>query len=320
MTLEQLRVFVAVAEALHVTRAAQRLNLTQSAASAAVAALESRYATRLFHRVGRRIELTEAGRLFLGEAKAVLQRAAAAELALSELAGLQRGALSIHASQTIANYWLPALLHRFRRAYPKVTLNLVIGNTAQVAKAVLDGAADLGFVEGETDEPALARETLAGDQLALVVGIAHPWAGRKRLDPSRLVETDWVLREPGSGTRSEFEAALGRFGIDPRALRVVLELPSNEAVRSAVEAGAGATVLSRLVAEAGLRAGVLHQIALPLPERPFHVLRHRERYRSEAERALLALVPGRLRASPRRSTASDGEPHESEAEAGDEQP
>src|ERR1700741_461652 len=91
MTLEQLRIFVAVAERQHVTRAAEALNLTQSSASAAVAALESRHGTRLFHRVGRGIELTEAGRLFLGEAKAVLARAEAAELALAELGGLKRG-------------------------------------------------------------------------------------------------------------------------------------------------------------------------------------------------------------------------------------
>jgi DNA-binding MarR family transcriptional regulator len=113
MTLEQLRVFVAVAERQHVTEAARTLNLAQSAASHAIAALEARHDTKLFDRVGRRIELTEAGRVFLAEARAVLARAEAAELALSEFGALKRGTLLIQASQTVADYWLPRHLSRF---------------------------------------------------------------------------------------------------------------------------------------------------------------------------------------------------------------
>jgi len=155
MTLEQLRIFVAVAERQHMTRAAEALNLTQQAVSAAVVTLENTYSTALFHRVGRRIELTEAGRLFLDEARDVLNRAAAAELTLSEIGGLKRGTLAVEASQTIASYWLPRRLVAFHQAYPEITLRVGIGNTAQVAKAVMNGAAELGFIEGVIDEPAL---------------------------------------------------------------------------------------------------------------------------------------------------------------------
>ena len=146
MTLEQLRIFVAVAERQHMTRAAEALNLTQQAVSAAIVALENAHSTALFHRVGRRIELTEAGRLFLDEARAVLARAAAAELALAELGGLKRGTLAVQASQTIASYWLPPRLVAFHRTYPEVALRVGIGNTAQVAKSVIDGAAELGLI------------------------------------------------------------------------------------------------------------------------------------------------------------------------------
>src|SRR5262249_10184228 len=121
MTLEQLRIFEAVAQREHVTRAAEALNLTQSAVSAAIAALEDRHAVALFSRVGRRIELTDAGRLFLDEASAVLARARAAELALSEIAGLERGALTIYASQTIASYSLPFRLVSFLPPPPPLT-------------------------------------------------------------------------------------------------------------------------------------------------------------------------------------------------------
>lgn len=272
------------------TRAARALNLAQSAASAAIAALEAQHGTKLFHRVGRGIELTEAGRLFLSEARAVLARAEAAELALAELGGLGRGRLAVQASQTIASYWLPRHLVAFRRAHPRIEVLLAIGNTAQVAAAVHAGAAELGFVEGAVADPALSSTNVARDRLVLVVGPEHPWAGRDRIAPQDLVQSEWVLREAGSGTRSAFEATLEGFGLAPDALTVALELPSNEAVRAAVEAGMGATVISASVAAPSLEAGLLHQVGLALPDRAFHVLRHRERYQSRAADALLALI------------------------------
>ncbi len=291
VTLDQLRIFVAVAERQHVTRAAQALNLAQSAASAAIAALEAQYATPLFHRVGRGIELTEAGRIFLVEARAVLARAEAAELALAELGGLRRGILNVHASQTIASYWLPRHLVAFHRAWPDVEIRLTAGNTAQVAAAVAGGAAELGFVEGEVDHPALVGQVIARDRLVLVVGPEHPWSDGRRITPAELPDTDWVLREPGSGTRSAFETALvGTFGMAPTQLRVALELPSNEAVRAAVEAGLGATVISASVAAPGLEAGLLRLVGLPFPERAYRVLRHRDRAPGRAAEGLLALV------------------------------
>ncbi len=289
MTLEQLRIFVAVAERQHVTRAAEALNLAQSAASAAIASLESRHDVKLFHRVGRNIELTEPGRAFLDEARAVLARVAAAELMLAEFGGLQRGSLSVYASQTIAGYWLPRHLARYRRAHPGIELRLTVGNTAQVAAAVHDGAVELGFVEGAVSDPALLSEVVARDQLVLVVAPDHPWAGRAQADLAELADIEWVLREPGSGTRLAFAAELARAGLMSR-LRVALELPSNEAVRAAVEAGAGATVISASVVAPSLEAGLLHRVRLDLPDRAFLVLRHRERPCSRAARALLDAI------------------------------
>jgi DNA-binding transcriptional LysR family regulator len=292
MTLEQLRVFVAVAERQHVTRAAEALNLAQSAVSAAIAALEARHGAQLFHRVGRGIELTEAGALFLIEARAVLARAESAELVLSELGGLKRGSLCVHASQTIASYWLPRHLVAFRRAHPGVDIRLSIGNTSQVAAAVRGGTANLGFVEGAVDDPMLAAEQIARDQLVIVVGPEHPWAEREGLAKEDLRDVDWVLREPGSGTRSVFEQALGDFGLSPNDLRVALELPSNEAVRAAVEAGMGATAISASVAAPSIEAGLLNQVAFTLPERSYFVLHHAERHRTRAAETLLRMVRG----------------------------
>jgi DNA-binding transcriptional LysR family regulator len=287
MTLEQLRIFVAVAERQHVTRAAAVLNLAQSAVSAAVAALEVRHGARLFDRIGRGIALTEAGTLFLAEARAVLARAAAAEGVLEELGTLKRGTLTVQASQTIASYWLPRHLVAFRRSHPGIKIQLSIGNTAQVARAVHDGEAELGFVEGVVADDRLTSQLVARDQLIIVVAPGHPWAGKTDLTSAELALGEWVLRESGSGTRSAFEQALAN---DPIALNVVLELPSNEAVRAAVEAGLGATAVSASVAAPSLEAGLLVAVGPNLPERDFHVLRHRERYLSRASAAFLGGV------------------------------
>ncbi|WP_213769833.1 LysR substrate-binding domain-containing protein [Bradyrhizobium sp. dw_78] len=293
MTLEQLRIFVAVAELEHMTRAAQSLNLTQSATSAAIAALESRYATKLFNRIGRRIELTDAGRLFVVEARAVLARAAAAETVLTDLAGLSLGSLTLAASQTVGNYWLPPLIHRYQSLHPGIKLAFRIGNTEQVAAWVIEGICDLGLIEGNIDEPALAIQPIADDELVLVVGARHPWAKRRSVAPHDLRATRWVLRERGSGTRAAFESALAKFGVAAADLDVALELPSNEAVRSAVAAGAGATVISKLVVTALLKTKSLVALGLPLEKRHFSILRHKERYLTQAEREFYRLASGK---------------------------
>lgn len=289
MTLEQLRVFVAVAEREHVTRAAADLNLTQSATSAAIAALETRYAIKLFNRIGRRIELTQAGRLFLVEARAVLARAAAAETVLAELAGLKRGSLALAASQTVGNYWLPPLMHRYRAEYPGIKLGLTIGNTETVVAAVRDGVADLGFVEGPVDDPALSVTPIADDELVLVVD-ADLRPKRQAPLPADLKSMHWVSRERGSATRALFEQALAKAGVRMADIDLVLELPSNEAVRAAVEDGTGAAVLSKLVVAGSLESGSLVALDFAVPMRQFFALRHKERSITQAERELYKLI------------------------------
>jgi DNA-binding transcriptional LysR family regulator len=287
MTLEQLRIFVAVAEKQHVTQAAGELNLTQSATSAAIAALESRYDIKLFDRIGRGVVLTQTGRDFLIEARAVLAHAKAAVQVLDDLAGLKRGSLTIAASQTVGNYWLPGRINAFHAAHPGIDLHLTIANTEQVARAVLQGSADLGFVEGDINDAQLSAKKIDGDSLIVVVGAKHPWVSRAKISPKDLPATSWVLRERGSGTRSMFEAALRQSGIRLSDLRIALELPSNEAVRTAVEAGETATAISDLVVAQSITAKTLHRVRFDLPRRSFYILRHKERHVSRIEQALL---------------------------------
>lgn len=290
MTLEQLRIFVAVAEQEHMTRAAEMLHLTQSATSAAIAALELRHAVRLFDRIGRNIKLTSAGKLFLAEARAVLARSSAAEAVLSDLAGLKRGYLTLAASQTVGNYWLPRLIQHYCSLYPGIALDLKIGNTEQVASWLMDSRADLGFAEGKVDEPVLSARVVAEDELVLVVGASHPWAGKRAPKLNELKAFEWIAREQGSGTRKVFEMALAGLGLKKSDIRIALELPSNESVRGAVIAGAGATILSKLVAENTLKSGALAALKIPLPSRSFFLLRHKERHETRAEQEFVKLI------------------------------
>lgn len=287
MILERLRIFVAVAEREHVTRAAESLHLTQSAVSNAIAALENEHDVKLFDRIGRGVTLNAAGQAFLPEARAVLARASAAEAALADLSGLRRGRLTLWASQTIAGYWLPERLVAFHQAYPGVTLEVSVGNSREVADAVLDGSAEIGLIEGEIDEPLLDEAIVGADRLAVLITPDHPWAGAKRLRAEMLLDQPWVLREQGSGTRSSFETALRDAGAAPELLNVIMTLPSNEAVLTAALAGAGATALSQSVAEAAITSGRLKRAAFDLPERPFRLLRHTARYRSRAAQAFV---------------------------------
>jgi DNA-binding transcriptional LysR family regulator len=290
MTLEQLRIFVCVAERLNMTRAAEALHITQSGVSASIGALENTYGTALFDRVGRRIELSVAGRAFLDEARKILNQVREAQRTLMDMSNLRRGTVTIYASQTIGNYWLPRVIGEFSNRFPHLNIDLHIANTEEAARMVLDGAADIGFVAAPHVDPDLDGVDIEGDQLCVLVRPDHAWAQRPPR-PEELVRGGWVLREEGSATRSEFERALRGLGADVKKLDVRLELPTNEAILSAVVAGLGPSALSDLVAREALASGALVR-AVNLPRRSFRVLRHAERKLSLAAEMFLKCLPG----------------------------
>jgi DNA-binding transcriptional LysR family regulator len=293
MTLDQLQIFIAVAEREHVTRAADAIGLAPPSVSAAVASLEREFGTKLFHRVGRGIALTEGGKLLLGEAHTLVNRADAVKLAMREFTGLSRGRLEIKASQTIASHFLPPRLVDFHQAYPGVALVVSVGNSTQVVEAIIRGNIELGFVEGpeeELQDSCLAVEMIARDDLVTVVSANHPWAIAEKLTVDDLTAGKWVLREDGSGTRAAFVKALDALGAPYSKLDIAIELPSNEAVLAAVLAGAGATILSARVCADSIKAGTLKCLPVSLAPRAFYAVQHADRYRSRAVSALLEIL------------------------------
>lgn len=290
MTLEQLRIFLAVAEQGSMTRASSDLHLTQPAVSAAIAALEAGSKVKLFDRVGRGIELSAEGRAFVPVACRVLAQADTAREVLLDLSREPRGRLRIQASQTVATYWLPKRLMRFATLFPQVDLDIVVRNTSQVAQAVWDGVADLGLVEGDVPQDNLLRRVVGRDELVLIMADGHPLASGTQLSTADYRAYPWVLREAGSGTRAEFETHLADFGLATRDLLVVLEFPSNEAVLTAVAHSDALGMISRRA------TGMMRQIVsrsvtwARVPERPFSLLTHPERHRTRAAGAMLAVI------------------------------
>lgn len=293
MTLDQLRIFLTVAERGHMSRAAEALGLSQSGASSAIKALEGEFGVRLFNRVGRGIELSQAGMRFLPEAKAVLERAEAARLVLENISEVVAGAVSVAASLTIASYWLPHRLAAFHDRYPNVRLGVSVGNTQQVEGAILDGAADIGLVEGRTRSDLLKRLTVDTDRLVMVVGAGTPPLTARRVvaDP-RAVR--WIVRERGSGTREALENFAAASGVPFDELQAWLVLPSNEAIRQAVEAGAGATIISEHVVARSIADGKLQVVPVEIPKREFALITHRDRAAGAAQAALKEHLCGRV--------------------------
>lgn len=298
MTLEQLKIFLMVAEQMHFTRAAERLYITQPAVSAAIQSLETAYGVKLFHRVGRRVELTEAGHLLQIEAQKVLDQVTSTERGLRELNNLQRGELKLGASLTIGNFWLPAKISQFKRQYPGIFVNCTLGNAEEICEGTANGLLDLGLVTGEL-KPTLSdqlEQTIVGsDRLQIIVGQSHPWYKQPPMPVTDLLHTDWVMRESGSGAQQMFERSLQTWGIDPTALKVILVLSSSEMVKAVVEGGVGAAALPASMVRKELELATLYAIRLiAMPTQPeanldivqaILKLKHRQRYQSRSVQA-----------------------------------
>ncbi|MBD2086629.1 LysR family transcriptional regulator [Trichocoleus sp. ST-U3] len=263
MTFEQLRIFLAVAEHLHFTRAAEELYITQPAVSAAIQSLEQQYSVKLFHRVGRHIEIAEAGKLLQVEAQKILDQVALTERGLRELNNLQRGELKLGASLTIGNYWLPSKISHFKTQYSGIFVNCTLGNAEEICEGTATGLFDLGLITGEVKpslQSCLAQEVVGSDRLQIVVGKSHPWFELAEISLTELSTTSWVMREPGSGAQQMFEQALQNWGIAPTQFNVVLVLNSSEMVKAVVEGGVGAAAIPELMVQKELQLSTLHAV------------------------------------------------------------
>jgi DNA-binding transcriptional LysR family regulator len=284
----RLQVFHTVARLLSFTKAAETLHMTQPAVTFQVRQLEEHFNTRLFDRTHNRISLTDAGRHVFLYADRIFEIYAEMENAVREITGEVSGALTIGASTTIAEYMLPTLLGDFKERHPDVTIHLKVSNSEGIVSMVENNAIDLGVVEAPVSNKNLVVENCKRDQLVAIVPPNHPLASLEQITFARLLEYPFICREEGSGTREVISDYLGHQPECNSALKVSMELGSPEAVKGAVEAGMGVSVVSRATIQKELRLGTLVAVNLDPPlDRPFSFVHQKQKFRLRVMEELL---------------------------------
>jgi DNA-binding transcriptional LysR family regulator len=289
MNLNHLAIFHAVAQAGGMTLGAERLDISQPAVSKQVRELERALDVHLFDRVGRRVQLSQAGELLADYALRLFGLAREAEEAIADLRAIGRGKLVIGASTTIGIYLLPGVVAEFWRRHPKIELLVEIENTEQVHRRLAGHELDVGLTEGFVEDEELDAEVFHRDELVVIAAARHPLAGKPRVPLSALQQEPFVLREPGSGTRAVEERALARLRMP---VRVAMALGSTEAIKRVVTEGVGLAIVSPLSVVAEVAAGEL--AVLPVAglriERPLYLVRRKGRRDGPALQAFCAVL------------------------------
>jgi LysR family transcriptional regulator, low CO2-responsive transcriptional regulator len=259
LNLHHLHLLRTVAEEASVSRAAERLGISQPAVSMQLKKLEESVGVPLVETRGRSVALTVPGRSLADYAERLLRLSREAEEAMEDYRTLRRGRLRIAASSTPGAYLLPATLAAFGRTHPDVSVSLEVSNTRHALGLVAGGLADLAVVgEADPQEFDVRLTPLCEDRLTVVVAPSHPWAQRRQVTGAELAAEPLILREEGSNTRAVLDRRLGALGLRPR---VGLELGSTEAVKEAVAAGLGAAVISGLAVRWDLASGRMTAVA-----------------------------------------------------------
>jgi DNA-binding transcriptional LysR family regulator len=285
-TLRQLEVFLATARHENISRAAQDLAMSQSAASDSLRELEHQFDVQLFDRIGKRLQLNDFGRSLLPRAEELISRAAELETSLSTHE--ESGTLKIGTTFSIGNALCVPLIGHYRQRYPQSQVSVEMANTGRISSMVAGFELDLGLIEGEINNPALEITPWREDELVIFCSPEHPLAGKGTLTRQDLLQASWILRESGSGTRQTFDRVM--HDLLPQ-LRIELELQAAEAILQAVRLGQGLGCLSQLLVKDAVARGELVTLKARARDfrRGFYLIIHRQKYRSAAIRHWLQL-------------------------------
>lgn len=253
LTLRQLKVFETVARNRSISRAAEELHLSQPAVSMQIKQLEGNVSLPLFELMGKQIFLTEAGNELYRYSREILQRLADLEVALDELKGMERGKLNI-AVVTTANYFAPHLLAKFCHRHQNVTVSLNVSNRESVLKQLDDNVIDLAIMGQPPENLDIISQTFMENPLVVVAPPDHPLCQKTKITIKRLSQEIFLVREPGSGTRSVMERFFRQHGM---RLNTGMEADTTEAIKQAVQAGMGLGIMSQHTAELELETGRL---------------------------------------------------------------
>jgi len=256
MNFHQLHIFYTVSERGSFSAAAQALHMTQPAVTMQVQALEDYFGTKLFNRSTKKIVLSEAGRALMPFALRSIELIKETDVAMSAFTHMLEGRLQLGASLTIGEYVLPRLLGPFGKAYPHISIMMKVMNTTQIMDEITRHQLNFGLIEAPVNHPDMVIEPVMGDELKLIVPRDHILAERNEVTLEEAMKYPFVLREQGSGTRRVMEEQIVAKGLNPGDMQIVMELGSTGAVKSAVEAGLGITMIST--------SSVKHEVTLGL--------------------------------------------------------
>lgn len=301
----RLQVFSAVAKHGSFTRAAEHLFMTQPAVTFQIKQLEEHFNTRLLERGHGKVTLTTAGEVVLAYADRILDLSEELESRVSELTDELGGTLSIGTSTTIAAYWLPKLLERFKHKYPRVIPRVVVGNSQLTEDRVAARELDLGLIEIVSEQPAIERFTAARDELFVICRPGHPLASKSRLTAHDLLDHAFITRDPGNAIRELAEQFFAAAGIGIDEVNVCAELGSLATVKYLAGEGVGFAIASFAAIQRDIREERL--VAVPLEPKqytPLEVIIPKDKFRSAlittfAEHAvaelsvMAAALPGR---------------------------
>jgi LysR family transcriptional regulator, low CO2-responsive transcriptional regulator len=288
VTLRQLQIFCSAARHSSFSRASKELHLTQPGVSMQMRQLEDSAGLPLFERTGKGLHLTDAGRELLRHAQQALAALRDAEDSLDALKGLKGGRLTIAAVST-AKYYAPKLLALFSGQHPGVELKLSVNNREAVVQQLAANEIDLAIMGTPPKRLDTIAEPFARHPLVVIAAPGHPLAGRKRIPLKALEKETFLVREPGSGTRSAMERFFGEREIQPR---IGMEMSSNETIKQAVMAGLGVSFISQHTIGLEVATGqltVLKVEGLPVV-RQWNVVHLREKRMSPAAEAFKAFI------------------------------
>jgi len=285
-TLRQLEVFLAIAKTGNMTRAAQQLQMSQSAASSALKDLETQFDVLLFDRAGKRLHLNEQGNQLRPRAEKLM--AEAGELEQSLLHSDETSPVKIGATLTIANFLALQMVSDYLGQYPDAPISLEIDNTEHIVEQVLNYELDMGMIEGESHHHQLSVVPWRDDQLNLFCSPEHPLASKDIVDDQDLLSAKWILRERGSGTRQNFNRAM--HGVLPR-MDIILELRETEAIKRAVKHNIGVGCLSEMSLAEEFQRGDLVRINCPDRDfsRKLYLITHKQKHISYSLKKWLTL-------------------------------
>lgn len=289
MNLHQLRVFCNVAELNSFSAAAEKLHMTQPAVTLQIKNLEAYYQLRFFERVGKKVLLTEDGKVLNNIAIRILDLDRHAEEVIADLKGLTKGTLRISASYSIADYYLPAALNEFHKKYPKIFVHVSTGNTSQVIEETLLHKNDLAFVAAHPRCDKIVEREFVRDVFVAIIPNEHRLAARESITLNDLNGEPLLLREAGSSERKLIDQAFSNQGITPF---VIMESASTAAIVKMVTAGAGIGILDQHVVQREIAANALQARAFIGDEmaHQFYLINHKDKHFSRALRAFVEVA------------------------------